>query len=105
MISLAIEAAALLWLIFMVDERIAQEHQKVVEIKLRERCKSDAADISKRVTDQSHQNVHPLKLLLNLENARSMLRTLFRNRPNKGRTQILLAVLSMSILFSEQIGI
>lgn len=105
-ISLAIEVAALLWLIFMVNERIALKHQKVVEVKLQERCKNDVtdSDTGRKITHQTDGNVHPLKMLFNLENARSMMRTLFKRRPNKGKKQILLAILALSILFGEQIG-
>jgi len=91
----------------MVKERIAQQQQKVVEVQLQEQCKSDvvktpaAADVTQTEADR---NVHPLKLLFNLENARSMHRIVLKERPNKGRKQILLAILSLSILFGEQIG-
>lgn len=89
----------------MVNERIAQQQQKVVEVKLQEQCKNDIANTStSNNTDQSDRKVHPLKLLFNLENAKSMWLIISKKRPNKGRKQILLAVLSLSILFGEHIG-
>lgn len=104
-ISFAIDVVCLLWVIVMVNERIAQQQQNVVEVKLQEQCKNDIANTpTSNNTDQSDRKIHPLKLLFNLENAKSMWLIISKKRPNKGRKQILLAILSLSILFGEHIG-
>ncbi|XP_037029710.1 solute carrier family 46 member 3-like [Bradysia coprophila] len=103
-ISFAIDVVCLLWVIVMVNERIAQQQQKVVEVQLQEQCKNDVANTpTSDIPDD--RNVHPFKLLFNRENAKSMLRIVSKKRPNKGRKQILLAILSLSILFGEQIAL
>ncbi|KAG4065475.1 hypothetical protein HA402_002709 [Bradysia odoriphaga] len=105
-ISLVIDVVVLLWVIFMVNERIARQQQKDVEAKLQEKCESDGAEaLLTSTTDENDGKVHPLKLLFSLENAKSMLQVVLKERPNKGRKQILLVILSLSIIFGEQIAL
>lgn len=89
----------------MVNERIARKQKLEVETKLQEQCENDAAKtILSSNRSEADKKVNPLKLLINLENAKSMIRVVLRKRPNKGRKQILLVILSLSIIFGEQIG-
>ncbi|KAJ6641494.1 Solute carrier family 46 member 3 [Pseudolycoriella hygida] len=105
-LSFAVDFVCLLWLIVMVDERIAQQQQKVVEIKLEEQRNSGVANTrATDITGQTEKTVFPLKLLFSLKNAKSMLQIVLKKRPNKGRRQILLCILSLSILFGEQIAL
>ncbi|XP_037040762.1 uncharacterized protein LOC119077650 [Bradysia coprophila] len=105
-ISLVIDVVALLWVIFMVNERIARQQQKDVEAKLQEKCESDGAEaLLTSTTDENDGKVHPFKLLFSLENAKSMLNVVLKERPNKGRKQFMLVILSLSIIFGEQIAL
>lgn len=102
---MVVDVIVLLWVIFMVNERIARQQQKEVESKLQEQCGDDVAkSLVTSTTGEQENNVHPLKLLFNLENAKSMIRIVLKKRPNKGRKQILLVILSLAIIFGEQIG-
>ena len=108
-IAIIINAIASLWFLFFVNEGNAEKRQKIIENKINEnkvitRKNSQNSDISsKRNIDD--KTVHPLKLLFDFENIRSMIRVCFKQRPNKGRTQLLIIFSSMIIIFMDFSGL
>ena len=100
-IALVFEVLAFLWIAFMIDERVARKQEMQIELKIRENEGQTGVDLQniKLNTDISEgdKKIHPVKLLFDLDNVKSMLRTIIKNRPNKARIQIFFIVISYAI--------
>ncbi|CAG2101156.1 unnamed protein product [Medioppia subpectinata] len=100
-------ALALIWILYMVDER-----RDVGEWERRFNRLSDTEtdeEVAERVRQKlqkydDNQDIHPIKLLLNLSNAREMWRTCSKRRDGWTRLQIWLLFLSMACYLMSNIG-
>jgi hypothetical protein len=102
LIALGFEVIAFLWIIFMVNDKLAQKQEKRITIKLKnlkpkeindekeEKIKSD-----KKKEDEKR---HPLSLLFDLSNVKEMIKCCLKPRANKVRKQIWLIFFTMIII-------
>ena len=107
-IALVFEIIAFIMLTFMINEEVARKQEMKIQMKIMG-IKGKAGIVDSEIklkTDMSKEdkNIHPIKLLFDLKNAKEMFRTIVKKRPNKGRLQIVLLILSLSIYFAEFIG-
>ena len=84
----------------MINEKVAKEQERVIEMKLQElsdKVDNDGKAIRVRLTsDRSNEDkhVHPIRLLFDLANLKSMVNVITKKRFNKGRTQVILLLLT-----------
>ena len=102
-IALAFEALALVWIVFMVREEVARKQELKIEMKIRGMQKKAGGEASSNIKLRSDtlaedEHVHPLKLLFDLENLKSIIRTVVKKRPNKARKQLFLLFISVVIM-------
>ena len=98
-IALGFELLALLWIIFMIDEKVARKQEMKIEMKINGIQGTDGHKIKlKSDISDKDRDIHPIKLLFDLENVRSMVRTVIKKRENKVRTQLFLLFTSMIIM-------
>ena len=91
-----------LWIIIMVNEKIARKQEMDVEMKIRGmkgKIGKEGAKIKLR-SDMSREDTkkHPIRLLFDLENIKLMWRTVSKKRPNKVRRQLYLLMISMIVM-------
>ena len=85
----------------MIDEKVARKQEmKIKGIK----GKKGINIMLKSDLSKEENNIHPIKQLFDLENIKSMWRTVTKKRPNKGRKQVILLIVSMTIFTSDFLG-
>ena len=108
-ISLAFELVSFFWVYFMINEKVAKEQERVIEMKLQElsdKLDNDGKATTVKLRSESikkDKHVHPIRLLFDLDNLKAMVNLVIKKRLNKGRTQVislLLTVITSYIIFS-----
>ena len=74
-------------------------------IRLNEKMGNPVVNI-KLISQMSKQeeHIHPMKLLFDFANVKSMVKTVIKKRTNKGRIQIWLMIISMATIIGEYSG-
>ncbi len=102
LIALGFEVIALLWIIFMVNDKLAQKQEKRITIKLknlkRKEINDEKEEKMKSDKKKEDEKRHPLSLLFDLSNVKEMFNCCIKPRANKVRKQIWLIFLSLVIL-------
>ena len=92
----------------MVNEKFAEEQEAKIEMKiiqLNEKSGNPGEKIKLRSQiSKQEEHVHPMKLLFDLANIKSMVKTVTKKRINKGRLQIWLMIISMATFLGEWAG-
>ena len=89
----------------MINEKVARKQEMKIEMKLqgiRNKVDSDGKPIRVKLrSDMSREDrdKHPIKLLFDLGNIKTMVITVIKKRPNKGRSQLITLLISMIISF------
>ena len=99
--ALAFEALALVWIVIMVREEVARKQELKIEMKIRgmQRNGGDSSNIKlKSDISAEDEHVHPIKLLFDMENLKSIIRTILKKRPNKARKQLFLLFVFVIII-------
>lgn len=110
LIALAFEMLAFTWIFFMIDEKVARKQEMKIEMKLQgigHKVGADGRPVSIKLrSDMSREDkkVHPIRLLFDLRNIKTMVMTVIKNRPNKARTQLIMLLVSMIITFMAFAG-
>ena len=108
LIALIFEIIAFLWIMFMINEKVAQKQEEKIKMKImdmKNRVESDSEIELKTDMSKEDEKINPIKLLFDLKNIKEMFRTIVKKRPNKGRLQITLLIISISIYVSEFAGL
>ena len=104
-ISLAFELMAFVWVYFMINEKVAKEQQRVIEMKLQELSKkvdNDGKPIKVKLRSdraEEDKHVHPLRLLFDFANLKAMVNLIIKKRPNKGRVQVITILFTIVTAF------
>ena len=105
-VALVVEVLAFIWVWLTIDNRVdtklesnAETKNTIINENERKDCKQNP-DISREDRD-----IHPIRLLFDLENVKSMVRTVIKKRPNRARMQILLSYLCITIFVTNLNGI
>ena len=94
-VDLVLQVMGVLWVVFMLREKAVRKLELKVEVLLQQNEGTGVelkTDISREDRD-----IHPLRLLFDLENIKSMFRTVFKRRANRVRLQLSLVTLSILI--------
>ena len=83
----------------MINEKVARKQEMRIEMKIAGIQGTDGHKI-KLKSDMSREDrdIHPIRLLFDLENVKSMVRTVIKKRENKVRTQLFLLFTTMIIM-------
>ena len=107
-ICLVTDIIAALWVLLMVSEKFAEKQEAKIEMKLiriNEKLGNQGSKIKLRSQiSKQDEHIHPMKLLFDLENVKSMIKTITKKRLNKGRIQIWFMIISMAIIVGEYSG-
>ena len=107
LIALGFEFIALLWIILMVNETIARKQEMEIEMKIQgiDPNIGDKQIVLKSDMSKEDKEKHPIRLLFDLENIKTMVKTVSKERPNKGRTQLIMNFASLVIIIMAFTGI
>ena len=109
-IALVFELLSFCWIFFMVNEKIAREQEMCIKMKLEDLNEDmDSDDKLGKVQLTSDMKAedrdkHPLRLLFDLSNLKAMVTTVIKQRPNKGRLQVITILFSLIITFMTSAG-
>jgi hypothetical protein len=102
LIALGFEGIAFLWIIFMVNEKLAQKQEKRITMKLknlkRKEINDEKEEKMKSDKKKEDEKRHPLSLLFDLSNVKEMVKCCIKPRANKVRQQIWLIFITMIVL-------
>ena len=102
-IALVVEVLAFIWVWLMIDNRVDRKRQMNLELKIKG---TNGTDIKPKTdTNDKDRDIHPIRLLFDFGNLKSMIRTVIKKRPNRARMQILLIFLSITIYILSLTGI
>ena len=99
-VDMVILLLAFLWLVFMLSERNVRE----LELEISKHSEKGTAAEIKTNTNRDDPDIHPIKLLFDFENVKSMFRTVLKKRAKRVRLQLLLIILSLFIFLIHVMG-
>ncbi len=91
----------------MINEKVAQKHELKAQINEAVNATKDRDEPEIKPNScisNEDKNINPLKLLFDLENVKSMLRMMFKKRPNKARPQLILLNLCLVVYSIDTFG-
>ena len=101
-IALVFEVLAFLLIIFMINEKFARKQEMKIEMKINGiigKNSNESKEIKlKSDMSEKDKTKHPLRLLFDLKNVKSMVKTFVKKRQNKVRAQLFLISASIIIL-------
>jgi hypothetical protein len=95
---LVLQVMGFLWVVFMLREKAVRQ------LELKAAGVGGTGDDLKPDINVEDRDIHPLRLLFDLENVKSMFRTVFKRRANRVRLQLSLLILSVFIFMMHVEG-
>ena len=102
-IALVVEVLCCLWVWLIIDNKADRERQMKFELKIKG---TDGTNVNPN-SDKSREDrdIHPIRLLLDFGNLKSMIRTVIKKRSNRARMQILLIFFCIMVYILSITGI